>query len=53
MKCLEGFDVVKWILIDLGDVIIYVFYKEECFYYNLEKFWGDVLFVDVFVVFIF
>lgn len=38
VKRLEGFDAAKWILIDLGDVIIHVFHKEERSYYNLENF---------------
>lgn len=37
VKRLEGFDAAQWILIDLGDVIIHVFHKEERSYYNLEK----------------
>ncbi|MBC1230021.1 ribosome silencing factor [Listeria booriae] len=41
MKRLEGFDAAKWILLDLGDVIVHVFHKDERSYYNLEKLWGD------------
>ncbi|MFD2625665.1 ribosome silencing factor [Salibacterium salarium] len=41
VKRLEGFDEAKWILIDLGDVIVHVFHKDERHYYNLEKLWGD------------
>ncbi len=41
VKRLEGFDQARWVLIDLNDVIIHVFHKEERLYYNLEKLWGD------------
>ncbi|RSL34456.1 ribosome silencing factor [Salibacterium salarium] len=41
VKRLEGFDEAKWILVDLGDVIVHVFHKDERHYYNLEKLWGD------------
>ncbi len=41
VKRLEGFDAAKWVLIDLGDVIIHVFQRDERSYYNLEKLWGD------------
>lgn len=43
---MEGFDEVRWVFVDFGDVIVYVFYKDERSYYNFEKLWGDVLFVD-------
>lgn len=46
VKKMEGFDEVCWILVDFGDVIVYVFYKDERGYYNFEKLWGDVLFVE-------
>lgn len=41
VKKMEGFDEAKWILIDFGDVIAHVFYRDERSYYNLEKLWGD------------
>ncbi|AEB64290.1 hypothetical protein BAXH7_02684 [Bacillus amyloliquefaciens XH7] len=41
VKKMEGFDEARWILVDLGDVIVHVFHKDERGYYNLEKLWGD------------
>lgn len=41
VKRLEGLDQSRWVLIDLGDVIVHVFHRDERTYYNLEKLWGD------------
>lgn len=41
VKKMEGFDEARWILVDLGDVIVHVFHRDERSYYNLEKLWGD------------
>ncbi|MGM7702074.1 ribosome silencing factor [Pseudalkalibacillus sp. Hm43] len=41
VKRLEGLDQSRWVLIDLGDVIVHVFHREDRSYYNLEKLWGD------------
>ncbi|MCF6137995.1 ribosome silencing factor [Pseudalkalibacillus berkeleyi] len=38
---LEGLDKSRWVLIDLGDIIVHVFHRDERSYYNLEKLWGD------------
>ncbi|WP_221565704.1 ribosome silencing factor [Alkalihalobacillus sp. TS-13] len=41
VKRLEGLDQSRWVLIDLGDVIVHIFHKDDRMYYNLEKLWGD------------
>jgi ribosome-associated protein len=47
VKRMEGLDKARWILIDMGDVIVHVFHKEEREYYQLEKLWGDAPRVEV------
>ncbi|MCW6652473.1 ribosome silencing factor [Aerococcaceae bacterium NML191292] len=47
VKNVEGKDGGKWILIDLVDVIVHVFYYAEREHYNLEKLWKDAPFVDI------
>lgn len=41
VKRVEGFHEAKWILVDLGDIVVHIFDKEERSYYNLERLWGD------------
>lgn len=47
VKSVEGRDSAKWILIDLGDVIVHVFTQDEREFYQLEKLWADAPFVDI------
>ncbi|WP_416149291.1 ribosome silencing factor [Salipaludibacillus sp. HK11] len=47
VKRLEGIEDARWVLIDLDDVIVHVFHKDERQYYNLEKLWGDAPTIDV------
>lgn len=37
----EGYESGRWILLDLNDVIVHVFHKDEREYYNLERLWAD------------
>lgn len=47
IRRVEGFDAARWILVDLGDVVVHVFHKDERSYYNLERLWGDAPQLDV------
>ncbi|MGV3487553.1 MAG: ribosome silencing factor [Tuberibacillus sp.] len=41
LRRMEGFESARWVLVDLGDVIVHVFHKDDREYYQLEKLWGD------------
>lgn len=38
---IEGYDSLRWVLIDLVDVVVHIFQPEVRAYYQLERLWGD------------
>lgn len=47
VRGLEGFDTARWVLVDLGDVVVHVFHREEREYYNIERLWSDAKVVEL------
>lgn len=43
---MEGFDDLRWVLLDYGDFVVHVFLDETRRYYDLERLWSDVPRVD-------
>lgn len=41
VKRMEGYQDARWILIDLANVVIHIFHKDERPYYNIEKLYQD------------
>lgn len=43
----EGYQGANWVVLDYGDIIVHVFYKETRSYYNLERLWSDAEQIDI------
>lgn len=37
----EGYDSLRWVLIDLVDIVVHIFLPDVRRYYQLERLWGD------------
>ena len=35
----EGYQRAEWILLDYGDFVVHVFFKDKRYYYDLERLW--------------
>jgi ribosome-associated protein len=47
VRGVEGFDTARWVLLDIGDVVVHVFHREEREYYNIERLWSDAKSVEL------
>lgn len=43
----EGYHGANWIVLDYGDVVVHVFYKETRQFYDLERLWSDGENIDI------
>ena len=41
VKQREGYGLGSWVLLDFGEIIVHVFYRENRLFYDLERIWRD------------
>lgn len=46
VRGIEGTDAGRWVLVDIGDVVVHVFHRDERDYYSLERLWSDAKVVE-------
>lgn len=47
IRGMEGMDTARWVLMDLGDVVVHIFHRDEREYYNIERLWSDAKVVNL------
>lgn len=47
VKQREGYGLGNWVLLDLGEIIVHVFDRENRLFYDLERIWRDGKTVEV------
>ncbi|MRN52252.1 ribosome silencing factor [Paenibacillus sp. 19GGS1-52] len=46
IRGIEGMNSGRWVLMDLGDVVVHIFHRDEREYYNIERLWSDAKVVE-------
>lgn len=46
IKGIEGMNSARWVLLDIGDVVVHIFHRDEREYYNIERLWSDAKVVE-------
>ncbi|QHW30486.1 ribosome silencing factor [Paenibacillus rhizovicinus] len=46
VRGIEGADSGRWVLVDIGDVVVHVFHRDEREYYSIERLWSDAKVVE-------
>jgi ribosome-associated protein len=46
VRGIEGMNTARWVLVDLGDVVVHIFHRDEREFYNLERLWSDAKVVE-------
>ena len=46
IKGIEGMDSARWVLMDMGDVVVHIFHRDEREYYNMGRLGSDARVVE-------